>query len=182
MFSLFWGLVWGAVVVLSIIGGLSGYFYLLPRLQIDPASGYERVNDPLEVALSLTNNGYLPIHPDKVACYVYLWRTNTGNNVAGIAYDYLGGGTLARGETVEFIPNPLVTTQNKVISADFLIIVTYHQRLWYFPLEKRIRFKAERGKDDLWRWYRPFLSEVDRKGEPVTHAIRKRDENLDNRR
>jgi hypothetical protein len=160
---LFWGLVWGVVVVLSIIGGLSGYFYLLPRLQIDPASGYERVNDPMEVALSFTNNGYLPIRPFKVIAFIYDWRLVDGSFIVDIAYDYLGGGIIKRGDTVDFIPKPpVVYGGRKVASADFLVIIQYYQAGWHWPLEKRIRFKAKRGEDGLWTWYRPYLSEKDR--------------------
>ena len=56
----------------------------------------------------------------------------------------------------------------KVFSADFLVIVRFRQWYWPRPLERRVRFKADRDNADRWVWLRPFMSEFDRNLRPAT--------------
>jgi hypothetical protein len=166
-----------SLAVFTILGGI---FYLLPNVNIVPASGYERADDPMEVALSLTNNGYLHIRPFKVVAFVYDWRAiydqpENNNQIANVGYDYLGGGTISHLQTVDFTPKPPFgrNPKSKVASADFLVIIQYYQWGWHWPLEKRVRSKVKRGRDDLWMWYRPYLTEIDKslKLDQLTHVF-----------
>jgi hypothetical protein len=163
---------WKTIVSLSIVCGLTGVFYLWPRLDVAPASGYESANDPMDAALSLTNSGSLTIYPEKVSCLIsdYNWRS--GFRVTGLTFDYLGGGTLEPGQTVDYVRQTAFEGPGeKVISADFIIIVKYHQWGWPWSLEKRYRFKAHRREDGLWVWRRPYLSWIDRHIRPNSRIL-----------
>src|SRR6266480_7305227 len=120
---------WNAVEALVLVLGLGGLFYLLPSVDIAPSSGYERGNDPMYAALSLTNNGYLSIHPQKVTCYIYRWRNATGSSIGSIAFDYFGGGTIKRSERVDFVPDPPIK-ESKAFSAHFVLVIQFH-RVWW---------------------------------------------------
>jgi len=160
---------WKWIGVLSILCGLTGISYFWPRLDVAPASGYESVNDPMEAALSLTNNGYLTIYPEKVSCLIYDW--SGGFHITGVTFDYVGEGTLQSGRTVDYVRETAFRSAVKVTSANFLVIVKYYQWGWPWSLEKRYPFKANRRQDGLWVWRRPYLSWIDRHIHPGTRII-----------
>lgn len=153
---------WNLIEVVGAAVALTGVFYLLPRLDVAPGPDYEHTNDPMEVPLSLTNNGFLTIHPHQVICYVYYWVAENGYSVKNLAYDYTGGGDIGRGESVEFARETPIQTVSRVITADFLVVVDYKQQFWPWTLQKRIRFKTSRTSRDAWSWNRPFLTDGDR--------------------
>jgi hypothetical protein len=162
---------WRIAIIVSTLLGLGGIFTFLPRLDIAPGPGYASVNDPLTAPLSLSNNGYLPIYLDRVSSYVNDWKNTAGNYATGFSIEYLGRGTLERGETAEFIHDKFFGMTAKVIAADFVVTVRYYQWGWRWPLEKRIRFTAKRGENDRWEWYRPFMTDFDRKAKPLTRFL-----------
>lgn len=153
---------WKIVVTVSIVGGLGGLYYVWPLLDVAPRAGYERVDDPMTVALSLINDGYLPVTIDRITAWVYYWVNEKGEDVRAIAYDYDGSGKLYRRESADFTPDPPIQLQGKPLAADFLVVVDYHQEWWKGPLQKRIRFDTKRGDDGMWIWNRPYLTEADR--------------------
>jgi len=160
--------IWAIVGFLSVVGGLMGYFALLPRLEISLPASSATVYDPLGCPVTLSNKGYLSIYPETVSLYVKDWRNEGGGQQSGYSAEYRGAQLLKPGDSADFVPEPRFAMPAKPIFADFLVIVQYRYWQWPWALEKRTRFRAERGADDHWRWSNPFMTKLDRIGRPRT--------------
>jgi len=146
--------------VFTIIGGI---FYLVPRLNIAPGA-HGSTDNPLSVPLTLTNNGYLTVTIGDVSTSVDKFVTDRNNSLIRVILQYRGTGTLKAGESADFSPQKIIDfPDQKTVSADFVVVVEYHQQFWPTALRKRVRFRVTPDASGALQWLRPFLTDEDRK-------------------
>ena len=168
---------------------LAGVLFFLTRLDVAPGPTHENSGDLTRVPLSLTNNGFLPIFPDVVTCWVLDYtvrnpsplRDVRSGGLTNIGFRYTKAtatlvdstqGQLDRGETADFIPVPPIQFKGLFAqSAVFLFIIEYHQKWWPMTLHKRVKYNVSKDVEGKWVWIRPYMSKADKTLNPNTTII-----------
>jgi hypothetical protein len=154
---------WGLVVALSVIGGLSGYFYVLPSVDVQPVmelpTGHVFPN-----TFSLKNDGYLTIYPVQVR---FVIRNAITTNQVGFrnvgTTQSLDKISLQRGESADIaMPQMLGIGIASIVSADILLIVRFRQWGWRWPFTKRVKIAIWKEATGNTRFAKPPLTAEDR--------------------
>ena len=161
-----------SLFVAWVIGGIS-WQYFTPNVDYAPNSAFFDETYPIDVPITIINNGNLGIVIKQVICGIDKLEIGNNTSLAEFAIQYeQNNSVLLPRESADWTFKPsafkFLISNPKGIHSELLFIVKYKLLIFPHVFEKRQRYTVVTGKQGQLVWTKRFLTDADRKYTPKT--------------